>query len=307
VWTTCARISDTSRGITIGRPIANTIVRIVDARMDLCPIAVPGELCIGGAGVSLGYWNRPELTAERFVDDPFAPGMKLYRTGDLARWGEEGTLEHLGRLDFQVKLRGFRIELGEIEATLSRHPAVREAVVIAREDVPGEQNLVAYVVAQDPPAELPEKLRALLRKAMPEYMVPSHFVTLKAMPLTPNGKVDRKALPRPLNGGHLVPVSGEYVAPRNELEIRLASTWQQLLDVPRVGVTDNFFDLGGHSLLAAKLMSRLRTETGLDLRLRNLFEHPTVEGLAQAIQGLQWLEKAKAPNAGAADREEIEL
>jgi amino acid adenylation domain-containing protein len=307
VWSTCARISDTSRGITIGRPIANTIVRIVDARMDLCPIAVPGELCIGGAGVSLGYWNRPELTAERFVDDPFAPGMKLYRTGDLARWGEEGTLEHLGRLDFQVKLRGFRIELGEIEATLSRHPAVREAVVIAREDVPGEQNLVAYVVAQDPPAELPEKLRALLRKAMPEYMVPSHFVTLKAMPLTPNGKVDRKALPRPLNGGHLVPVSGEYVAPRNELEIRLASTWQQLLDVPRVGVTDNFFDLGGHSLLAAKLMSRLRTETGLDLRLRNLFEHPTVEGLAQAIQGLQWLEKAKAPNAGAADREEIEL
>jgi len=307
VWSTCARITDTSGGITIGRPIANTTVYTLDEQRQLCPIGVPGELCIGGDGVALGYWSRPELTAERFVADPFSgtPGAKLYRTGDLARRRENGDIEYLGRLDHQVKIRGFRIELGEIEAGIARHPAIREVVVLAREDVPGDKRLVAYLVAENPPADLVDQLRALIRTAMPEYMLPAHFVTLDALPLTHNGKLDRQALPGP-DVGDVAPRAGA-VAPRTPTEKTVMAAFRGVLERADFGVFDNFFDLGGHSLMAARLMHGLRPATGVDLPLRNLFERPTVAGLAEAIDGLQWLEKSKASTHGAGIREEIVL
>ena len=307
VWSTCTRITDTSSGITIGKPIANTTVRILDAQKNLCPIGVPGELCIGGVGVTLGYWNRPELTADRFIPDPFstAPGATLYRTGDRARWRNDGTLEHLGRLDFQVKLRGFRIEVGEIEAGIARHPAVREVAVIAREDVPGDKRLVAYLVAENPPADLADQLRALVRTAMPEYMVPAHFVTLEALPLTHNGKLDRKALPAPA-GGEAAP-SRVAVAPRTPTEEMVVDVFRGVLDRTDFGVFDNFFDLGGHSLMAARIMSQLRAASGRDLPLRILFERQTVSALAEAIDALGWLASARQRPAVTGNRVEIEL
>ena len=299
VWSTCARITDTRKGITIGKPIANTTVRILDSRRHLCPVGVPGELCIGGEGVALGYWNRPDLTAERFIPDPFAVASegagaaRLYRTGDRARWRSDGTLEHLGRLDDQIKLRGFRIEAGEIEAGIAQHPAVREVAVIAREDAPGDKRLVAYLVVEDPPADLAEQLRALVRAASPEYMVPARFVTLEALPRTPNGKLDRKALPA--------------VAPRTPSEEMVLGMFRDVLDRSDFGVFDNFFDLGGHSLMAARLMAKLRTASGLDLPLRHLFERPTVAALAEAIDALTWAATSQRAAARAANRVEIEL
>jgi acyl-coenzyme A synthetase/AMP-(fatty) acid ligase/acyl carrier protein len=305
VWSTCTRITDTFRGITIGKPIANTTVRILDKSKNLCPIGVPGELCIGGDGVALGYWNRPELTADRFIPDPYSkiPGIRLYRTGDLARWRSDGTLEHLGRLDFQVKLRGFRIELGEIESGVAQHPAVREVAVIASEDTPGDKRLVAYIVAENPPADLVDKLRAHLRAAMPEYMVPSQFVMLEALPRTPNGKLDRKALPAPsAEDGSVRAVAA---APRTPTEELVLGIFRSVLDREDFGVSDNFFDLGGHSLMAARLMSRLRSKSGVDLPLRDLFARPTVAGLAEAIDALQWLQKSEMPANGDGVREEF--
>jgi amino acid adenylation domain-containing protein len=309
VWSTCARITDLSAGITIGKPIDNTTIRILDARNKLCPIGVAGELCIGGDGVSPGYWNRPELTAEKFISDPYSavPEARLYRTGDRARWRSDGTLEHLGRLDSQIKLRGFRIEPGEIETGIARHPAVREVAVIAREDSPGGKRLVAYLVAVNPPADLADQLRALLRTTMPEYMVPAHFVTLKALPRTPNGKLNRKALPAPALGNEsAIRVA---VVPRTPTEEMVMGVFRRVLDRTDIGVSDNFFDLGGHSLMAARLMFKLRAESGLDLPLRLLFERPTAAGLAEAVDGLSWLEKSNAPNRGndAGRREEIEV
>jgi acyl-CoA synthetase (AMP-forming)/AMP-acid ligase II len=307
VWSTCARISDTSNGITIGTPIANTVVRVLDAQRNLCPIGVPGELCIGGDGVALGYWNRPELTADRFIPDPFSiiPGATLYRTGDRARWRSDGTLEHLGRLDFQVKLRGFRVELGEIEAGIARHAAVREVVVIAREDTPGDKRLVAYFVAENPPADLVDQLRALIRAAMPEYMVPTHFVMLDALPRTHNGKLDRKALPAPsLDDGARL---GVAVAPRTPTEEIVAGVFRGVLRRTDFGVFDNFFDLGGHSLMAARIMLQLRTAAGRDLPLRVLFERQTVSELAEAIDALAWLASTGQQPAAAGNRVEVEL
>ena len=257
VWSTCARITDTSNGITIGRPIANTVVRILDARRNLCPIGVPGELCIGGDGVSLGYWNRPELAAERFIPDPFGgtTSARLYCTGDRARWRNDGTLEHMGRLDCQVKLRGFRIEPGEIESVIARHPSVCEVAVIAREDSPGDMRLVAYLDAENPPDSLPDQLRSIVRAALPEYMVPTHFVMLKALPRTPNGKLDRQALPAPAQGDAS---SGRAVAaPRTHTEEMIMDVFRGVLDRTDFGVFDSFFDLGGHSLMAARLMLKL--------------------------------------------------
>ncbi len=309
VWSTCARISDTSNGITIGKPIANTTIRILEARKNLCPIGVHGELCIGGDGVALGYWNRPELTAERFIPDPFGatPGSRLYCTGDRARWRNDGTLEHLGRLDCQIKLRGFRIEPGEIEAVLAQHPSVRETTVIAREDSPGDKRLVAYLAAEDPASDLADPLRALLRAALPEYMVPSHFVLLKALPRTPNGKLDRQALPAPAqNDGAPTRVA---VAPRTPTEEMVMGVFRAVLDRMNFGVFDSFFDLGGHSLMAARLMLKLRTAAGVDLPLRLLFERPTAARLAEAVDRLSWLERSKIPSRtrGPGGREEIEL
>jgi len=307
VWSTCARIVDIGNGITIGKPIANTTIRILDDRKNLCPIGIPGELCIGGEGVAIGYWNRPELTAERFIPDPFTtpPGARLYRTGDRARWRNDGTLEHLGRLDFQVKLRGFRIELGEIEAGIAQHPALREVAVIAREDTPGAKRLVAYIVADNPPADLPEKLRALLRAKLPEYMVPAQFVALKALPRTHNGKLDRKALPAPTTADESP--RGVAAAPQTATEEMVLDVFRGVLGRTDFGVSDNFFDLGGHSLMAARLMSKLRTTSGIDIPLRDLFARPTAAALAEAIDALQWLQESKPPANTNGLREEIVL
>ncbi len=307
VWSTCARITDTSNGITIGKPVANTTIRILDGRKNLCPIGVPGELCIGGEGVCLGYWNRTQLTAERFIPDPLGttPGARLYRTGDRARWRGDGTLEHLGRLDCQVKLRGFRIEPGEIESAIAQHPAVREATVTARETRPQDKRLVAYLVAPNPPDDLPGQLRALLRAAMPEYMVPAHFVMLDALPRTPNGKLDRQSLPAPGPGDDSARRAADL--PPTSAEQMVMDAFRAALNRTDFGVCDSFFDLGGHSLMAARLMFTLRAASGIDLPLRLLFERPTAAALAKAVEELTWLERSKVPSHSASGREEIEM
>jgi thioesterase domain-containing protein len=284
VWSTCTRIADTSNGITIGKPIANTTVYILDTQKNLCPIGVPGELCIGGDGVTLGYWKRPELTAERFIPDPFstAPGATLYRTGDLARWRNDGTLEHLGRLDFQVKIRGFRIELGEIETNIANYPAVRETVVIVREDVPGDPRLVAYVVPRNGEITAADLMQHLSHR-LPPYMVPSAFVMLEALPLTPNAKIDRKALPAPEHSGS----EATYIAPRSPTEEALAVSWRKTLQLQRVGIHDNFFELGGHSLMFAKMISEINSMFKSRLGMAELIRNPTVEQFARLIDTQQ--------------------
>ena len=283
VWSTCFRVQRPLGPILVGRPIGNTQVHILDAHMQPRPLGAPGELWIGGDGVALGYLNRPELTAERFVADPFRPdpGARLYRTGDLGRWRPDGNLECLGRTDFQVKVRGYRIELGEIEAALVSHPAIGQAVVAAREDRPGDVRLVAYVVPRASQAAEPLELRTHLASRLPDYMVPSHFVPLAALPLLPNGKVNRKALPAPSSAA--VESGTSYVEPRTEAEKVVAELWQDALSVPRVSVHDNFFRLGGHSLLAAQVLARLRREHGVQLPFRYFFEAPTLEQFAKGI------------------------
>ncbi|OQS19369.1 hypothetical protein B0T37_22160, partial [Chromobacterium violaceum] len=249
----------------------------------LAPLGVAGEIHIGGVGVARGYLNRPELTAERFIADPYSadPQARLYKTGDLGRWLPDGSIEYLGRNDFQVKIRGFRIELGEIEAKLAACAGVKEAVVLAREDAPGDKRLVAYLTAQ-PGAELePSSLRAALSQALAEYMVPSGFVMLEAFPLTPNGKLDRKALPAP-DGSQLS--SRAYAAPEGEAETTLAAIWRELLGVEQVGRHDNFFELGGHSLLAVTLVERMR-QAGLHSDIRQLFGAADLAALAASLSG----------------------
>jgi len=265
----------------IGAPIANTRIYILDAQGQPAPIGVAGEMVIAGAGVARGYLNRPELTAERFLDDPFVAGERMYRTGDLGRWMPDGTIEYLGRNDQQVKLRGFRIEPGEIEARLLQHEGVREAVVVAREDEPGQKRLVAYCVARDGQEPSAHELREHVGQALPEYMVPSAFVQLEALPLTPNGKLDRKALPAPDGGAY---AQREYEAPQGQVEQALAQLWQELLRVERVGRQDNFFELGGHSLLAVSLIERMRGQ-GMHTEVRTLFTAPTLAELAVQVDG----------------------
>jgi amino acid adenylation domain-containing protein len=261
----------------IGRPIAATKAHVLSRMLTPVPIGVVGELWLGGAGLARGYLGRPDLTAERFLPDPFGAesGARLYRTGDLVRWLADGTLEFLGRLDHQVKVRGFRIELGEIEAALASLAGVREAVVTAREEASGDRRLVAYVVGE----VAADALRESLRERLPDYMVPATFVTLAALPLTPNGKVDRKALPAPEWQGD----ARSYVAPRTPVEEVLAGIWTGLLGLERVGAADHFFDLGGHSLLATRLVSRLRTAFNVELPVRDLFEAPTLAALAARV------------------------
>jgi amino acid adenylation domain-containing protein len=268
--------------VPIGRGFANAEIYVLDARLQLVPIGVPGELCIGGPGLARGYLNRPDLTAEKFVPHPFAAqaGERLYRTGDLARFLPDGNVELLGRIDDQVKLRGFRIEVGEIEAVLTQHEAVAQSVVVLREDVPGDKRLVAYVVAApDQVVEAPE-LRRFLREKLPEYMVPSAVVELAAVPLLPNGKVNRRGLPPPEGQRQSAEA---YVAPANEIERGIADVWKELLRLDTVGVHDNFFDLGGHSLLVIQLHSRLRTKLSLELTVLDLFVHPTIHALAAKL------------------------
>ena len=268
VWSTCWRVHSPAQGISIGRPIANTQVHIVDAQGQLCPIGVAGEILIGGDGVALGYLNRPELSAERFITDGFSgkSGARLYRTGDRGRWRHDGWLEHQGRLDYQVKLRGHRIELGEIEANLAKHTQVAQALVVVREDQPGDMRLVAYVVARGLAPDV-AALREHLRSTLPDYMLPQHFVLLEALPLLPNGKTNRQALPAPAETAASVTA---LEAPRTALELAIAEVWQELLGVAQVGLRDNFFDLGGHSLLAMKAVAAIESRHGVKLNARRL-------------------------------------
>lgn len=278
--------AQTSDVVPIGRPIANAQVYILDGNSLPVPIGIAGEIFIGGAGVARGYLNRPELTAERFVQNLFSadPRSRMYKTGDLGRWRPDGTVEYLGRNDNQVKIRGFRIELGEIEAHLARHARVKEVVVVAREDVPGEKRLVAYTVCCEPGegenALDAESLRTHLRTSLPEYMVPSAFVMIERVPLTSNGKLDGRALPRPELGAY---VSNKYEPPQGEVEETLAGIWQELLHIERVGRYDNFFELGGHSLLVTRAISRIREALGLELPMRALFADPTLIQLSVRV------------------------
>jgi len=285
VWSSAWRVEAGEAPISIGSPIANTRLYVLDKRLRAVPAGIVGELYIGGAGLARGYRDRPGLTAERFIPDPFGnpPGGRLYRSGDLARWRPDGTLECLGRVDHQVKIRGFRIELGEIEAALARHPAVREAVVTARQDATGELGLAAYVVRHDGPDPIiAAELRRWLLGQLPEYMVPSAFVSLDALPLTPNGKVDRQALPDP--GRALLAERADFVPPRGPVEEVVAAVWGTVLGLDHLGAHDNFFDLGGRSLQATQVISRLRAAFSIAIPLRALFESATVAGLAEEIE-----------------------
>jgi amino acid adenylation domain-containing protein len=276
IWSTLSRVVDAAGPIPIGRPIANTRVRVLDAKGRQVPIGVVGELCIGGEGVARGYRNRPDLTSEKFVVlDPLGDGPeRLYRTGDLARFQNDGQLVFIGRRDHQVKVRGYRIELGEIEAVLAACRGVRECTVIVREDAPGDQRLTAYVTADPNTAFDAEAAKAALRERLPEYMTPGVFVVLDALPLTPNGKIDRAALPRP--AAARPSSAGQGVDLMNPDQRRVAQIWKDLLNVDHVGLNDNFFDLGGHSLLLVKLHARLKTEFAIDLPLVELFQRTTV-------------------------------
>jgi hypothetical protein len=271
---------------------------------DLLPARLPGELCIGGAGVARGYLDRPELTAEKFTPHPFAavPGDRVYRAGDLVRWLADGTVEFLGRVDGQIKVRGFRIEPGEIEAALGAHPQVRQAVVLALDGERGHKQLVAYVVprpsAPRPPDEA--ELRSFSKQRLPDYMVPAVFVPLAALPLTPNGKVDRRALPAPDCSRSLTPAAA-HQPPRTAAEETLAAIWRQVLGISAVGAFDDFFAVGGHSLLATQVVARVRAAVGVELPLRAVFETPILAELAQVVEEqliLQMGELADAKVAG---------
>jgi acyl carrier protein len=324
IWSAATRVQAEDGRVSLGQPIANTRLYVLDHQQRLLPVGVPGELYIGGDGLARGYLKRPDLTAERFVPDPFSAtgypqgGARLYRTGDLVRYRHDGTIEFFGRIDQQIKLRGYRIELGEIEAVLRQQPEVRDAAVLVREDRPGDQRLVAYLVENQEPrtteqtedpgstsssSPVPETamvdgagsqkgkertaelLANALRARLPEYMIPSAFVLLDALPLTPNGKLDRKALPAP-DRSHSSG-DGSFVPPRTPAEEMIAGVWSATLGVERVGVHDNFFALGGHSLMATQVVSRLKQVMNLDLPLRLLFEAPTVAAFATRLAAQQ--------------------
>ncbi len=282
-WWQCRQESD-ARSVPIGRPIANTSIYILDQEMNAAPVGVNGELYISGVGLARGYRGRAELTAERFVPDPHSAeaGARMYWTGDVARFREDGAIDYVGRADNQVKLRGHRIELGEIEMALATHHCVAEVVVVMREDELGDKRLIAYLVTRDDAVVTEGELREHLKDQLPEYMVPSRFVMLAQMPLTPNGKLDRRALPAP---DHSRPELGDhFVAPRTPIEEVLTGIWSEVLRLEKIGVNDSFFDLGGHSLLATQVISRVRETFGVDLGLRVLFEHRTVRRMAKVVE-----------------------
>jgi natural product biosynthesis luciferase-like monooxygenase protein len=285
IWSTMDTLDQSEKSVSIGRPIANTEIFILDKNLRPLPVGVPGELHIGGDGLARGYQNHPELTAEKFIPNPFGAriGARLYKTGDLARYLPDGRIEYLGRLDQQVKIRGHRIEPGEIEAVLAEHPSVQEAVLVAREDVPGEVRLVAYVLARDGMNN--GELRGFLRQRLPEYMMPAAFVMMDAMPLLPSGKLNRKALPVPSSLRPEMP--SQYVAPQSEMERIIASVWQEALGLERVGAQDNFFDLGGHSLLMAQVHTKLRELLRTDVPVIELFKYPTISSLAKYFSQAQ--------------------
>ena len=281
IWSTCHRVTGGDAGtVPIGRPIANTRLYVLDPMGQPVPVGVPGELYIGGEGVAIGYLNRPELTAERFVTDPFAgrSAARMYRTGDVVRQRADGVVEYIGRADHQVKVRGFRIELGEIENVLGAHPAVAQAVVVVRENQPGDAYLAAYVRLSNGRMPDASEYRAFLKERLPDYMLPAAFTPVDAFPMTPNGKIDRQHLPEPDNGR---PVSrAPFAAPRNRLERAIADVWCDVLRLQSVGPDDNFFDLGGHSLLLVQAQTRIRNATGHEVKVVDMFRYPTIRTFA---------------------------
>ena len=289
-WT--CRPNSGSGPVPIGRPIANTRVYVLDRALQPVPVGVPGQMYIAGDSLARGYWNRPDATALSFIPDPFGevPGGRMYRSGDLARWSAEGHIDYLGRVDHQIKIRGFRVELGEVEAMLRRHPGVRDAAVAAREDVPGDTQLVAYVVPARSPAPPASDLRRFLRQKLPDGMVPGFFVPLDRLPLTPSGKLNRRALPKPARKRS---EDERFVSPRTPVEKRLSEIWSEILKVDHVSIEDDFFELGGHSLLATLVVSRIAESFGVQIPLRRLFEDSTLEKLGLAIA--QTLAEAARP------------
>lgn len=287
IWSTCFKLSEQNGSVYIGMPIANTPVYLLDAKMKPVPIGVAGELYIGGRGVARGYLHDPELTGKSFLQDPFSKktGARIYKTGDEVRFLSNGNIEYRKRLDTQVKVRGFRIELGEIETALSRHQAIQQNAVIIRDDSRGDKELVAYIVTQGSVSITANEMRDRLKDSLPEYMVPSRFVLLDKLPMTPNGKIDRKAMPDPALG--TMAEEDDYAEPRTELEKRLSSLWSELLDREKVGINSNFFDLGGHSLLVTRMWASLKKELQVSLALRDVFDAPTISQLAQVIESLQ--------------------
>jgi amino acid adenylation domain-containing protein len=307
-------VPETATSIPIGRPIANTQIYLLDADLQPVAIGVIGQLYVGGDGLAKGYLNQPDLTAAAFIPNPFSnkSGSSLYKTGDLGRYWVDGNIEFLGRVDHQVKIRGYRIELGEIEAALCQHPQVREAVVIVREDIPDDKHLVAYVI----PDGINEKLeitnlkssdlRQFLKEKLPGYMVPATYAVLESMPLTPNGKVDRRALPDLDTDSE--DITENYVAPRTDLEEMLGKIWAKVLGKQQVSIYDNFFELGGHSLLATQLISRIRDALQVELPVSNLFEAPTVASLAKYIETMRWAATGfDAPRTDGKERENVEF
>ncbi|TAG73445.1 MAG: amino acid adenylation domain-containing protein [Oscillatoriales cyanobacterium] len=315
VWSTVYQVKDAEQRILIGKPIANTDIYILDPLLQPVPIGVAGELHIGGSGLARGYLQRDDLTTERFIPNPFRESERIYKTGDLARYLPDGNIECLGRLDFQVKIRGFRIELGEIESVLVKHPKVQQAVVIVREDVPGDKRLVGYIVSLNNQNPTIQELRSLLKEYVPEYMVPSIFVFLEALPLTPNGKVDRKALPVPEQSREAKPVESatpnppapsettnkvqqekprELARPQDDLEIQLIKIWEKVLHTSPISTTDNFFELGGHSLLAISLIREIEETYKKELSLAILFQSPTIQQLANTLREEGCLSSAQA-------------
>jgi len=264
----------------IGRPLPNTVLQILDGKGKLVPIGVDGEICIGGAGLARGYWRSADLTAAKFVSA--IDGARIYRTGDRGRYLPDGNIEFTGRIDEQVKVRGFRIELGEIESVLAEHESVLEAVVVALEDKGSEKRLVAYVVTAPGASRNVSDLRSRLKERLPDYMIPSAFVYLDALPLTSHGKIDRRALPAP--DAERPALAEAFVAPRTPAEKSLASIWTKLLGIDRIGINDNYFELGGDSLLATQLVSQVRSVFEVELPLVELFRHPTLAEMATSIE-----------------------
>ena len=303
IWSSCHLYKPADAVISVGKPIGNTQFYILDNRQRPVPAGVSGELYIGGDGVARGYRERPELTAERFLDNPFRRGERMYRTGDLARFLKNGQVQVLGRTDFQVKLRGYRIELGEIEAAMQSHRAIGQSVVVLREDTPGDQRLVGYLKTDlSPDAFDTNELREHLYALLPQYMVPSAFVILDKIPLTPNGKVNRKALPAPDWGAEQ-----EYVAPETPTEQQLAEIWQGVLQIEKIGTQDNFFVLGGHSLLATQLVARIRHAMNIELPLLYIFDYPSIAALATAVEAFRLATATSGQDMDDDDLEDISI